>query len=1199
MKRFCTKHAKINHNTKCSSTLSGHLKFDQAHQFRKFSTSNISLREFEKLLVANRGEIATRILRTGHEMGIRTVSVYAKQDSSSMHRYKADESYLIGKDKELGPIEAYLCIQEIIKIAKENGVDAIHPGYGFLSERADFARACLENGITFIGPPPDVVENFGDKTKARKLAKEIGVPVVPGTETPITSIAEAKKFCSEVTGFPIILKAAMGGGGRGMRIVRNPDDLEEAFLSAEREALNAFGSPAIFIEKFVEKPRHIEVQILADHNGNVVHLFERDCSVQRRHQKVVEIAPAPHLDDSVRQRILADAKRLAKHVGYVNAGTFEFLVDSNGKDYYFIEVNPRLQVEHTITEEITGIDIVRSQILIAEGVNLPDFGLVQENITSRGSAIQCRVTTEDPINGFQPDTGVIEAFRTGEGMGIRLDIGSGFVGSKITPYYDSLLVKVIGKGLTHEEASNKLRRALAEFRIRGVKSNIPFLQKVLSHEKFLNGAVDTSFIDTTPELFQFPTSSNRAQKLLAFLGETAINGPTTPLATDYNKLLPTKKNPKIPTTPNSPPPKGWKQILDEQGPEGFAKAVREKTEKTKQLLITDTTMRDAHQSLLATRVRTKDLLAIAPYTSHAMSELFSLECWGGATFDCSLNFLRECPWDRLAKLREAIPNIPFQMLLRGANGVGYKAYCDNVIYKFCKTSKQYGMDVFRIFDSLNYLPNLEIGIDAVGNAGGVVEAAISYSGDISDPKKTKYTLEYYLELARKLVEKGVHILAIKDMAGLLKPQSSAMLISALRKEFPNIPIHVHTHDTAGTGVASMLACAENGADIVDAAIDSMSGLTSQPSLGAIVASLQNNARDTRLDLDQLSVISNYWEQARELYRPFECVTTLKSGSSDVYKHEIPGGQYTNLSFQSFSLGLGDRFPLIKEAYATANRLLGDIIKVTPSSKVVGDLAQFLVQNNLTEKDVLERADELSFPNSVIEYFSGDIGIPLGGFPEPLRTKVMRGKPSQEGRPGANLEPFDFDKLETKLKKEHDFEPTEVDLLSAALYPKVFEEYLNFKTQFGEVSNLGTRHYFTGIDLNEEIEIELEKGKVLHIKLKAIGEAGSDGKREVYFDVNGQPRLVLVQDKKLSKELKVRSKADKKNPHEYGSSMPGKVVDVRVKEGDVVKKGDTLIVLSAMKMETQIKCNEDGVVKNLQVKVNDELAAGDLICVVSK
>nr|CAG4717938.1 unnamed protein product [Naegleria fowleri] len=1157
-----------------------------------FSSSKFSLREFEKLLVANRGEIATRILRTGHEMGIRTVSIYAKQDASSMHRYKADESYVIGKDRAepLGPVDAYLCIPEIIKIAKDNGVDAIHPGYGFLSERADFARACKENGITFIGPTDDVVEALGDKTTARKLAQQIGIPVVPGTENAVTSIAEAKRFCADIN-FPVILKAAHGGGGRGMRIVRRMDDLEEAFQRASSEALNAFGSSAVFIEKYVENPRHIEVQVLADKYGNVVHLYERDCSVQRRHQKVVEIAPAPHLDPQVRQRILNDATRLALHVKYVNAGTFEFLVDSNGKDYYFIEVNPRLQVEHTVTEEITGIDIVRSQILIAEGKSLEEIGLKQELIQVRGAAIQCRVTTEDPLNGFQPDTGVIEAFRTGEGMGIRLDIGSGYVGSRISPFYDSLLVKVIGKGLTHEEASNKLRRALAEFRIRGVKNNIPFLLKVLSHEKFLHGYVDTSFIDTTPELFQFLSSGNRAQKLLAFLGETVVNGPTTPLATN---LEPSRRDPIIPETPKTSLPKGWKQILGEQGPEAFAKAIRQ----SKPLLITDTTMRDAHQSLLATRVRTKDLLAIAPYTAHAMAKCLSLEMGGGATFDVCLNFLRECPFDRLARLREAIPNIPFQMLFRGSNAVGYTAYPDNVVYKYCKETVKYGMDIFRIFDSLNYLPNMELGIDAVGNAGGVIEAAISYTGDVSDPKKTKYNLEYYLKLARALVEKGIHILCIKDMAGLLKPEAAKMLIGALRKEFPNTPIHLHTHDTAGTGVATALAAAQAGADIIDAAIDSMSGMTSQPSLGAIVASLQNTPLDTELDLKQLSTVSNYWEQARGLYAPFECTTTLRSGSSDVYTHEIPGGQYTNLQFQAFSLGLADQFPKIKKDYEIANRILGDIVKVTPSSKVVGDLAQFMVQNNLSEKDVIEKADQLSFPNSVIEYFEGKLGIPYGGFPEPLRTKVMRGKPSIEGRPGASMPALDFDKLKQKLLQDFDFNASDADLLSYALFPKVFEDYLLFKQQFGDISNLGTREYFKGIKVGEEIEIELEKGKVLHIKLKAIGEVGTDGKREVYFEVNGHPRLVLVQDKKLSKELKIRPKASKKDPNEIGAPMPGKVIDVKVKEGDKVKKGDTLIVQSAMKMETQIKCNTDGVIKTLAVKVGDELTGGDLVCVIA-
>ena len=894
-----------------------------------------------------------------------------------MHRLKADEAYLVGKG--LPPVQAYLNFPEIIRVAKENNVDAIHPGYGFLSERSDFAQACIDAGIKFIGPSPAVMSRMGDKVEARKTAIAAGLQVIPGTEAPMTQVSEARDFVTK-SGLPVMLKAAYGGGGRGMRVVRSMDELEENFDRAVSEAVSAFGNGAMFIEKFIEHPRHIEVQILGDSAGNVVHLYERDCSVQRRHQKIVEIAPAPKLDPETRQRILEDAIKIAQFVGYQNAGTVEFLLDENGQ-HYFIEVNARLQVEHTITEEVTDVDIVQSQIQIAAGKTLPDLNLNQENIQVRGCALQCRVTTEDPAKGFQPDTGRIEVFRSGEGFGIRLDGASAFAGAIISPYYDSLLVKVIAHAHDLPSASAKMDRALREFRVRGVKTNIPFLLNVLGHKKFVDALYDTNFIDQNSQLFKFTASHNRAQRLLRYLANVMVNGPMTPFSTS---LPPARIAPQCPDYDKlKPTPPGWRDVFVKDGPEAFAKAVR----NHKGLLLMDTTYRDAHQSLLATRVRTHDLLRVSPFVGAKLNNLFSLENWGGATFDVAMRFLHEDPWVRLRKMRELMPNIPFQMLLRGANAVGYTSYPDNVVFKFCEEAKNAGMDIFRVFDSLNYLPNILIGMEAAGAAGGIVEGAISYTGDVSDPKRTKYNLDYYLKLSDEIVKAGTHVLCIKDMAGLMKPRAAKLLVTALRDRHPDVPIHIHTHDTAGAGVASMLACAEAGADVVDVAVDSMSGMTSQPSMGALVAALQGSELDTKLTLQDVSRYSAYWEQTRTLYAPFECTVTMKSGNADVYDNEIPGGQYTNLQFQAYSLGLGTQFEGIKQAYREANLLLGDIIKVTPASKVVGDLAQFMVQNKLTAKDIEERAEELSFPSSVVEFMQGFIGEPHGGFPEPLRSKV--------------------------------------------------------------------------------------------------------------------------------------------------------------------------------------------------------------------
>uniref|UniRef100_A0A671S9Q9 pyruvate carboxylase n=1 Tax=Sinocyclocheilus anshuiensis TaxID=1608454 RepID=A0A671S9Q9_9TELE len=1054
----------------------------------------LEYKPIKKVMVANRGEIAIRVFRACTELGIRTVAIYSEQDTGQMHRQKADEAYLIGKG--LPPVAAYLHIPDIIKVAKENDVDAIHPGYGFLSERADFAQACVDAGVRFIGPTPDVVRKMGDKVEARSIAISAGIPVVPGTDAPISSLQEAQEF-SNSYGFPIIFKAAYGGGGRGMRVVREYEELEENYQRAYSEALAAFGNGALFVEKFIEKPRHIEVQILGDKYGNVIHLYERDCSIQRRHQKVVEIAPATQLDPHLRDRLTADSVNLARQHWLFskpyNAGTVEFLVDKHGK-HYFIEVNSRLQVEHTVTEEITDVDLVHSQLRVCEGRSLPELGLKQDKIRINGYAIQCRVTTEDPARGFQPDTGRLEVFRSGEGMGIRLDSASAFQGAVISPHYDSLLVKVIASGKDLPAASAKMSRALAEFRVRGVKTNIPFLQNVLSNNQFLNGTVDTQFIDENPDLFNLKPVQNRAQKLLHYLGHVMVNGPTTPIPV---KAKPSPIDPVIPPVPLGEPPVGFRDVLLREGPDGFAKAVR----AHQGLLLMDTTFRDAHQSLLATRVRTHDLKRIAPFVAHSFSNLFSVENWGGATFDVAMRFLCECPWKRLQELRALMPNVPFQMLLRGANAVGYTNYPDNAVFKFCEVAKENGMDIFRVFDSLNYLPNMLLGMEAAGAAGGVVEAAISYTGDVSDPTRQKYSLDYYLKLADELVKAGTHILCIKDMAGLLKPDSGRLLVGALRDRFPNVPIHVHTHDTAGAGVAAMLACAEAGADIVDVA-------TICPTMGHCVT--------CRISLEKVFDYSEYWEVTRGLYAPFDCTATMKSGNADVYENEIPGGQYTNLHFQAHSMGLGNKFKEVKKAYVEANKLLGDLIKVTPSSKIVGDLAQFMVQNALTRAEVEERADELSFPLSVVEFLQGHIGIPHGGFPEPFRSKV-----------------------------------------------------------------------------------ELERGKTLHIKALALGDLNKAGQREVFFELNGQLRSVLVKDTVATKEMHFHPKALKDVRGQIGAPMPGKVVEVKVKQGQQVEKGQPLCVLSAMKMETVVNSPLSGTVAKIYVTADSTLEGDDLILEITE
>ena len=1057
---------------------------------------------------------------------------------------------------------AYLAGDEIIKIAKQHGVNMIHPGYGFLSENAAFARAVEAAGLIFVGPTPETIDSLGDKVSARTLAIKCKVPVVPGTEGPVEKYEDVKSFTDEY-GFPIIIKAAFGGGGRGMRVVRDQETLKDSFERATSEAKSAFGNGTVFVERFLDRPKHIEVQLLGDSTGNVVHLYERDCSVQRRHQKVVELAPAKDLPIDVRDQILSDAVKLAKSVNYRNAGTAEFLVDQKNR-HYFIEINPRIQVEHTITEEITGIDIVAAQIQIAAGATLEQLGLTQNKISIRGFAIQCRITTEDPASGFSPDTGKIEVYRSAGGNGVRLDGGNGFAGAIITPHYDSMLVKCTCLASTYEIVRRKMLRALVEFRIRGVKTNIPFLGSLLTHPTFIDGTCWTTFIDDTPELFTLVGSQNRAQKLLAYLGDVAVNGSSIKGQIGEPKFKGSIIMPQLHDDDGTlidtsvPCTKGWKYIIDKEGPAAYAKAVRE----NKGCLIMDTTWRDAHQSLLATRVRTVDLLNIAKETSHAYANAYSLECWGGATFDVAMRFLYEDPWDRLRKMRRAIPNIPFQMLLRGANGVAYSSLPDNAIYHFCEQAKRYGVDVFRIFDALNDIDQLEVGIKAVQKAGGVVEATVCYSGDMLNPHK-KYNLEYYMELIGKIVKIGTHIIGIKDMAGVLKPKAATMLIGSIRKKYPDIPIHVHTHDSAGTGVATYVACANAGADAVDTATDSMSGMTSQPSVGALLASLEGTGLEPGINGHHVRAIDGYWAQLRLLYSPFEA--GLTGPDPEVYEHEIPGGQLTNLIFQASQLGLGAQWAETKKAYEQANDLLGDIVKVTPTSKVVGDLAQFMVSNKLSYDGVQAKAKELDFPGSVLEFFEGMMGQPYGGFPEPLRSDALRGRRRLDERPGLTLEPMDLAKIKRDINQKFG-SASECDVASYAMYPKVFEDYRKFVAKYGDLSVLPTRFFLSKPEQGEEFSVELEKGKVLILKLLAVGPLSEQtGQREVFYEMNGEVRQVTIDDHKAAVENVSRPKADSSDSSHVGAPMSGVVVEVRVHEGGEVKKGDPVAVLSAMKM----------------------------------
>ena len=1146
----------------------------------------MSQRPFKKLLVANRSEIAIRVFRACTELGIETVGIYSKEDRSALHRYKADETYPLPESRD--PLKAYLDIDAILKIARDHEVEAIHPGYGFLSENADLARACTAAGITFIGPTPELLEAMGDKTAARRRAQELEIPVVPGTDEPLNDADEAVAWAESV-GYPVILKASFGGGGRGMRVANDPRELREYFETASREAAAAFGRGDVFLEKYLRGPKHIEVQILGDHHGNVVHLFERDCSIQRRHQKVIEIAPSPSITTDLREKLCGSAVKLAEAIGYRNAGTVEFLVDSDGS-FYFIEMNPRIQVEHTITELITGVDIVKCQIQVAAGKPLSDesIGLpAQDAVTMRGFAIQCRVTTEDPANQFIPDYGRITAYRSAAGFGIRLDGGTAFSGAVITPFYDSLLVKVSAWSLTFADACNRLERALSEFRVRGVKTNIPFLENVVRHQIFRDGHCATTFIESHPELFDFPERADRASKLLEYLGDIVVNGnPTVPAQVRPTRLrMPVVPEPAdshtVPTAPSS------RQLFKELGPAGFSKWVRNE----RRLLVTDTTLRDAHQSLLATRVRTQDMLRVAPAVSRDFPGLFSLEMWGGATFDVAMRFLNECPWERLAALRERIPNILFQMLLRGANAVGYTNYPDNVVKTFVAVAKREGIDLFRIFDSLNYTPAMRPAIDAVNEAGGIAEAAICYTSDLFDDSRPKYNLSYYVKLAKELERAGATILAIKDMAGLCRPYAARALVKALREEV-GLPVHFHTHDTAGGQIASLLFAAEAGVDIVDVAISSMSGLTSQPSAEALVAALQRQDRDTGLDFDAMMRHADYWLAVREHYAPFE--SDLKSSSGDVYLHEIPGGQYSNLRPQAEAMGLGDRLPEVKRMYAEVNKLLGDIIKVTPSSKVVGDLALFMLSDGITPEDLLERASEIQFPQSVVGLFEGEIGYPEGGFPADLQRQVLKGREPIHGRLGERLPEVDFHATRVELRRKIDRDVSDEDVLSFLMYPRVFTDFAAHRRQFGDVSTLPTAAFLYGMGLGEEITVEIGPGKTLFVKLVARTAADSHGRVTLFFELNGHPREVTITDRHAAASVTRHPKADPDNLHQLGAPMPGAVVEVAVKPGQAVEKDDRLFALEAMKMQMFINSPVRGTVRDVLVKPGTRVDTGDLL-----
>lgn len=1142
----------------------------------------------KKVLIANRGEIAIRISRACNELGIATVAVFTFEDRYSLHRYKADEAYQIGGNDE--PLKPYLDIDGILRTARLCGADAIHPGYGFLSENAHFARRCAEEGILFIGPSPEVMDMLGDKVRSKEVAVQAQVPIIESSRIELTDITATLAEAARI-GYPVILKASAGGGGRGMRVVRNREELETAFSSAQQEAFNAFGDGTVFLEKYIENPRHIEIQIVGDRHGNIVHLFERDCSVQRRFQKVVEVAPASNLQQKTKDSLYRYATAIAQLAHYDNVGTVEFLVDTD-EHIYFIEVNPRIQVEHTITEMITGVDLIRTQLYIAMGYKLSDDKLAladQQSIKTNGYAIQCRITTEDPVNDFKPDYGTIVTYRNAAGFGVRLDEGSAYPGMKVSPFFDSMLVKVSTHGKSLEEAAYRMDRALREFRIRGVKNNIDFLENLITHPVFLAGQVNVGFLASNPQLFKPSKRLDRGTKLLSFLADISVNGNP-----DVRTSRP--QDVEIPVVPAfdavSDFPYGSKNRLDEWGPEGLCKWLKEE----KAIQYTDTTFRDAHQSLLATRVRTYDMLKVAEGFAKAHPQTFSMEVWGGATFDVALRFQLEDPWQRLAKLRKAIPNILLQMLIRGCNGVGYSAYPDNLIATFVERSWETGVDVFRIFDSLNWMENIAPCIDMIRKrTQGIAEGTLCYTGDILDPKRSKYTLDYYLRLAKDLENAGAHMLAIKDMSGLLKPYAAQELVTAL-KDTVAIPIHLHTHDTSSIQAATYLKAIEAGVDVVDCALGSLSGLTSQPNFNAVVEMMRFHERDQHYNAESLQRYSDYWESVRTYYLPFE--SGMKAGSAEVYQHEIPGGQYSNLKQQAKALGLGDRIPEIKKAYAEANLLFGDIVKVTPSSKVVGDMAQYMVSNNLVAEDILQKGEGLSFPDSVISFFKGDIGQPEGGFPAQLQQIILKGQPASTERPNKYLPPLDIETEFADFLQQFGEDLSMNDYLSYKFYPKVFADYLEAYRKFGDVSLVSTPIFLYGMEVGQETTVDIAQGKTLLIRLLSISPADEDGKRTVFFKLNGQTRNIEVQDRAVAVEKKTNVKCDAADPGHIGSPLRGLLSSVHVKEGDAVEEDAPLFAIEAMKMESTVCAVSAGVVTKVLLPPGTMVDTHDLIVVIA-
>ncbi len=1147
---------------------------------------NPEIKQFKRILVANRGEIAIRIIRACKELGIRSVAIYSEEDKNAIFRTKADESYQIGKGKS--PVDAYLQIQEIVDLAVSKGVDAIHPGYGLLSENPDFAQACEDAGIEFIGPTADMMRSLGDKIQSKIVAKSVNVQTIPGVEEAIRTEEEAVEF-AEKAGYPVMLKAASGGGGRGMRIVNSPERLIEEFNSAKSEALKAFGVDDIFIEKYLDKPKHIEVQVMGDKYGDIVHMYERDCSVQRRYQKVIEFTPSLCLTEEQREDICADALKIARAVNYRSAGTVEFLLDNDG-NHYFIEMNPRIQVEHTVTELVTDIDLVQSQILIAQGYRLdsPEVALKQEDIRPSGYAIQCRITTEDPLNGFAPDYGTIDLFRSASGFGIRLDPGNCYTGAEITPYYDSLLVKVTAHSRTFEDTRRKAIRALRETVIKGVKTNADFLINVLNHQTFKDGNCNTGFIGDNPELFNVAEKQDDEMRVIRFLGNKFVNE-TKGIKPDFNvPVFPKVHSDEIKQL------RGTKQLFDELGPEGMKNWILDQ----KALLLTDTTMRDAQQSLMATRMRTVDMEKIAPGVAVNENGMFSLEMWGGATFDTCIRFLGEDPWERLETLREKIPNILFQMLIRGANGVGYKNYPDNVIRRFVKQAAKSGIDVFRIFDSLNWIEGMVVALDEVLNQGMIAEPCICYTGDIIDKSRTKYTLDYYVRMAKELEKRGAHILGIKDMSGLLKPIAARELITALKNEL-TIPVHLHTHDTSGNGVATVLMAAIAGVDICDAAISSMSGLTSQPNLNSIVAACERGKHDTGLDLDKLQVISDYWADVRPVYKKFE--SDFMTPTAEIYKYELPGGQYSNLKPQVDSFGLGHKFNEVKEMYREVNMMLGDIVKVTPSSKAVGDMAIFMVQNGFTPENIYEKAQGVDFPDSIVSFFEGMMGQPEGGFPEKLQKLVLKDKKPITCRPGELLEPVDFDAVAEKLRGEYGLEGNEKECISYALFEKVYEDYLKKLKKEGDFRKMGSDIFFHGLKEGETCEVKIEEGKEMAIRLLEVREHNPDGTCDCVFEVNGARMVIKIKDEKAGVvgTENIVLYADEQDPTQVGANISGTIVKLLVSTGQEIAEGEPIAVIEAMKMETNILATASGTIEEICAREGETVDSGQLIAKIAK